>query len=234
MKISIVIATYNSELYVKSALDAAVNQTYENIEIIVVDGASTDRTLDIISEYSSEVILISEKDEGISDAWNKGVSLCTGEFVYFLNSDDYIDYNFIENIVKNIQDKNCIYYGDTELIETNGDTHLYHGSYATMSRYKGFGFYFTSLVIPTYLLKENHFNTSIRIAIDTEWLFRIERHVSFSHHNEKNYMRQVGVSHKFRLKAYREYFDIMKRFGYSKFVAELYFIRMWIICKLRS
>lgn len=90
-KISIITITYNSELYVEEAVRSIVSQGYPNLEYVVIDGGSTDKTLDILHSYQSQIsCLISEKDKGISDAFNKGISHCTGDVIGIINSDDYL------------------------------------------------------------------------------------------------------------------------------------------------
>ena len=89
LKISIITAVYNNKKTIGDALDSISAQTYQNIEKVLIDGASTDNTLSILKEKVSSLdVLISEPDSGIYDALNKGVSLSTGDVVGLLHSDD--------------------------------------------------------------------------------------------------------------------------------------------------
>ncbi|MDX1760965.1 MAG: glycosyltransferase family 2 protein, partial [Christiangramia sp.] len=91
MKFSIITATYNSEEHILSAIRSVQEQTYMNIELIIVDGGSTDNTLKIVQEnYTRELKIISEKDKGIYDALNKGVRMATGDVIGFVHSDDLL------------------------------------------------------------------------------------------------------------------------------------------------
>ena len=91
-KLSIVTITRNSEEFLEQTITSVIEQTYPDIEYIIVDGASDDRTLDIIRKYDERIDRwISEPDRGIADAMNKAVDLATGDFVYFLHSDDYLE-----------------------------------------------------------------------------------------------------------------------------------------------
>ncbi|MED5098986.1 glycosyltransferase [Niallia circulans] len=101
-KISIITACFNSEKYIEQTIQSVINQTYKNIEYIIIDGGSTDKTLDIIEDYIHYIdIIVSEKDEGIYDAFNKGINLSSGDYIYFLNSDDYLyDKDVIFNVVE--------------------------------------------------------------------------------------------------------------------------------------
>lgn len=106
MLFSIIIATYNSGKTLRQTLDSIRYQTYRDFEVIVIDGKSSDNTLDIVEEYSDIVkICISEKDNGIYNAFNKGIGLASGEYICFIGSDDcYCDYDVFNKVAKNISD----------------------------------------------------------------------------------------------------------------------------------
>lgn len=94
MKISIITATYNSAATIKDTLISVNNQDYPNIEHIIIDGNSSDNTLDIVREYGKRVTtIVSEPDKGIYDAMNKGIRAATGDIVGILNSDDFYAYD---------------------------------------------------------------------------------------------------------------------------------------------
>jgi len=104
MKISIITVCWNSEKYIATAIQSILNQTYQDIEYIIVDGGSTDKTVDIIRQFeplfSGRMRWISEKDKGIYDAMNKGILMSTGDIVGLLNSDDfYVSNDVIVNVV---------------------------------------------------------------------------------------------------------------------------------------
>jgi glycosyltransferase involved in cell wall biosynthesis len=100
-KISIIIATYNVGQTLESAIRSVLYQTYSNVELIIVDGGSTDNTLEIVNKYKADfgekMRFISEKDKGIYDAWNKGIVMASGEWVTFLGGDDYLVQDFCMN-----------------------------------------------------------------------------------------------------------------------------------------
>ncbi len=92
MKVSIITATFNSEKSIQQTINSVVNQDYADIEHIIIDGGSTDATLEIIKKNNGRIsLLVSEKDKGIYDALNKGIKIATGDIVGFLNSDDVFD-----------------------------------------------------------------------------------------------------------------------------------------------
>ena len=90
-KISIITVTYNAVKTIEETILSVINQTYENIEYIIIDGGSTDGTIDIIKKYEDQISYwVSEKDKGIYDAMNKGIDIATGDYVYFLGADDIL------------------------------------------------------------------------------------------------------------------------------------------------
>jgi len=119
MKVSIITVVYNNAKTIKDAIESVLNQTYKNIEYIVIDGGSTDGTVEIIKSYGGKINkFISEKDNGLYDAMNKGISLASGCVVGILNSDDFYASNDILEIVANefvTKDIDCL-YGDLEYV----------------------------------------------------------------------------------------------------------------------
>jgi len=111
--VSIIIATYNSEEHIQSCLHSITAQAEKNLEIVVIDGESTDRTLDVIRDLKMcNLTLVSEKDEGIYDALNKGVRLARGKYLYFMGSDDRLLDGFSQ-LTKELQSDNTVYYGNS-------------------------------------------------------------------------------------------------------------------------
>lgn len=97
--ISIIVPVYNTEQYLSKCLDSLINQTYKNIEIICVNDGSTDNSADILNEYDKKdkrVRMISQKNCGLSATRNTGLKNCCGEYVMFLDSDDWIDFDTCE------------------------------------------------------------------------------------------------------------------------------------------
>lgn len=104
LKFTVITVTYNCEDSIEETIKSVINQTYKNIEYLIIDGKSNDNTIKIIKKYmklDDRIRLISEKDNGIYDAMNKGIINSSGYIINFLNSaDKYIEHNAIENIVK--------------------------------------------------------------------------------------------------------------------------------------
>lgn len=101
MKVSIITVVYNGAEFVRDCIESVLNQTYPDIEYIVVDGKSTDGTVDIIQSYGQRIArFVSEPDKGLYDAMNKGLDLATGEVIGIMNADDFYRHNrVIENMI---------------------------------------------------------------------------------------------------------------------------------------
>jgi glycosyltransferase involved in cell wall biosynthesis len=116
MLVTIITPCYNSEKTIENTLKSIENQTYQNIEYIIIDGASTDRTIDIINSHKSKLPpklkVISEKDGGIYEAMNKGIKMATGEIIGIVNSDDWYEIDTVEQVVNSYKgNKYEVIYG---------------------------------------------------------------------------------------------------------------------------
>ncbi len=130
-KFSIITVTYNAAAVLEDTIQSIITQTYKNVEYIIVDGASTDGTLKIIERYRSHIhTVISEKDNGLYDAMNKGLALMTGDYVCFLNAGDCLhEDDTLQNMVHSVIEAGCMHaennvpdviYGETRLVDAEG------------------------------------------------------------------------------------------------------------------
>ena len=132
LKVSIITPSYNSSRFIEATILSVINQTYNNIEFIVIDGRSNDGTIKILEKYKNRGILnyISEPDNGMYDAINKGFNLATGDILAYLNSDDRYFPWTVETVVNTFsQDENCIdiLFGDSmvENIKCSPEINIY-------------------------------------------------------------------------------------------------------------
>lgn len=119
-KVSVIIPIYNAEKYIKQCIESLTNQTYKNIEIILINDGSTDNSKKICDEYRNKdnrVIVIDKENEGVSKTRNKGIELATGEYITFLDADDSINFNYIEELVKNIEDDCLVRFNNPNIKE---------------------------------------------------------------------------------------------------------------------
>jgi glycosyltransferase involved in cell wall biosynthesis len=101
--VSIIIPCYNREAYISDAIESCLKQTYKNIEIIVVDDGSTDRSVEIVKRYGDLISLITQSNQGVSAARNKGLFSASGEYIVMLDSDDWLSYDIIQKHVETHQ-----------------------------------------------------------------------------------------------------------------------------------
>ena len=120
MKISIITVCYNSEETISDTIQSVLSQDYKDVEYIIVDGKSTDRTLEIIQSIKSRIKLISEKDRGIYDAMNKGINIASGDVIGILNADDvYKNSQVLTAVMDAFKANVSIVYGDIEYVKYN-------------------------------------------------------------------------------------------------------------------
>jgi len=123
MKVSIITVCYNSSATIEATINSVLSQSYNNIEYIVIDGKSTDKTLEIVKRFSGITKLISEPDEGLYYAMNKGIQIAEGDIIGILNSDDvFYDNQIVEKVVNHYNKMNCdIVYGNIQFVNNKND-----------------------------------------------------------------------------------------------------------------
>ena len=178
LKVSIITVCFNSEKTIRDTIESVINQNYSEIEYIIVDGKSKDKTLSTIKSYHKSIKkVISEKDHGMYDALNKGIRAASGDLIGILNSDDrYSDENVISSIVRVFTNNQInIAWGDVAFIDKkNKVKRLYSGGDISPSS-------FNNGIMPPHpsvFIKKNcyekfgYFNTKYRIAADYDLLLR--------------------------------------------------------------
>lgn len=231
-KVSIITASFNNVSTITDTFNSILSQNYANIEYIIIDGCSTDGTLDIIEERSSEFKskfksfkLLVEKDKGIADAWNKGLKLIEGDIVFFLNSDDWISEDTVTKASKwlNINNKEIVYGTCNRVDENKNYIESFQKFFFKQRVYWDFGFSFTTCFCTKKVYEKiGGFDTDYKIGIDTDFLLRcLKNKVKFIKGNQEVYMRIGGVSTKYREKAHQEYKKSLLKNGYSKLLVNL-------------
>ena len=187
-KVTIITVVYNaSDLILKTILSVS-SQSYQNIEYIVVDGGSSDGTLDIIKNNISSIdVMISEKDSGIYDAMNKGIKASTGEYINFLNAGDWHQENFLEEIfIKNYKEDIKYYHSNMQLID---DQKIIGMAKPVIGN--GYKTHMANpLLHPTLIVSKDMFSElglfdlRYKIASDHDWTYRLVDKYSGSYTNK--------------------------------------------------
>lgn len=227
MKLTLITVTYNSAAHLASCIESVLQQDYQNIEYIVIDGASTDNTLSIIEQYSSGIDKwISEKDGGMYDAINKGMRMATGDVIGILNSDDILaSKTVISTIVRSFKEQGVdSVYGDLVYVDGNNTAKVHR--YWKGANYNRNAFQWGWMPAhPTFYVRrevveqlggyETHFFTAADFELMTRYLFK-HRISSYYVPELIVKMRKGGMSNgslKKRLRANRRDYLALKRNG---------------------
>lgn len=190
---SIITCTYNAESVLQRTLDSVLEQTYSHVEHIIVDGASTDATLDMVEAYKQksdaedwchEVRVKSEPDRGLYDAMNKGIQRATGQYVLFLNAGDtFPSADTLELVAESVgegEEPPAVLYGDTDVVDDEG-RFLRHRRLSPPRRLtwrsfmKGMLVCHQAFYARTDLAKATPYDLHYRFSADVDWCIRIMR-----------------------------------------------------------
>lgn len=172
-KISVITVVYNGAKTIERAIKSVLEQSYENIEYIIIDGLSSDGTQQIVMQYKDSIAyFISEKDAGIYDAMNKGIGYATGDYIIFINSDDSLLKDSLEQCVEYLSNDIDILYGDVYFVREDNVKNRIKGELKDMEDIIYHGICHQAVLAKTELLKSNHFDLNYKIAADYDWLLK--------------------------------------------------------------
>jgi glycosyltransferase involved in cell wall biosynthesis len=225
-KITIVTVVYNGKKFIEKTINSVLNQTYTNIEYIIIDGNSTDGTKDIIYNYTNNknVRIYSENDNGIYDAMNKGINLATGDWINFMNAGDiFFNDEIIENIfLKNNYSANVIY----------GDLMVTYKNFSKIQKAKNlkllkFGMCFShqSTFFNATFHKHHPYDIKLKLASDYNFIY-----YSYISGSEFNYINLIisnvisdGIADANRFKTIKECWKISKKYNNIYNILPYYF-----------
>lgn len=217
--ISIITVCYNAASLICKSLDSAMKQDFQDFELVIVDGGSSDNTLELLQAYSSKIgALISEKDKGIYDAMNKGVQLAKGEWIYFLNAgDSFFDKQVLSSLFLNQQlGGKSFLYGKVQTVnEPTGIDYVAGEEVSISDFYSRYPIcHQATFSRKSLFTRLGGFDTRYKLAADTEWFARL-----FSRFPEEAlfvnrtiaYYDIQGTTYRKRMQGYREYLHFGKR-----------------------
>jgi len=203
--VSVITIVFNGEKYIEHAMQSVLKQSYDNVEYIVIDGGSTDGTLDIIKKYDDQVdYWVSETDDGIADAFNKGISLCAGEIIGIINADDWYELDAIEKIME-CNTRPAVFCGNVQYWDEGEKDYVFttniHGLPNEMTLNHPAIFVSASIY-----QKYGVFDSKYKYAMDYELLLRFyTKGVEFVRVDSVlSNMRLAGLSDRCRKQSYRE------------------------------
>lgn len=243
IRFSIITVTYNASRWLERTIQSVLSQSYEDIEYIIIDGNSSDGTQDIIRKYESRIAnWISEPDQGLYDAMNKGLERATGDYVWFINAGDEIhSTSTLSQLVSELDGKSPdILYGETEIIDINGNSlgmrRLRAPEKLNWRRFRmGMLVCHQSFIVrrdmaPTYDLAYHY-------SSDYDWCIRCLRASSSIENTHRTLSRflETGMSTENRKDSLKERYRIMCKY-YGKFPTQIrhlwfalrfYFSKLW-------
>jgi glycosyltransferase involved in cell wall biosynthesis len=216
--ISVITVVKNSVSLIEQTLISIFGQTYRDIELIIIDGKSIDGTLDIIANYKDQISsFISEEDNGIFDAMNKGVSYCSGEWVCFLNAGDtFVDRKSLENLSDNWDRKSKIILSNTRILDKNGALESFYKADINKIKFNTPAFH-QSQIVRSELLKSRPYDCYFNLTADYDFILyhhltgELIQHVDFDTIN----FLGGGISSKHRGKAMVQSLAIMAKYSVS-------------------
>ena len=225
--LSVITVVYNDEKNIERTIKSVVNQTYPHIEYIVIDGASTDKTLEIIRRYDKQISrIVSEPDKGIYDAMNKALKWAIGDYLLFMNSGDEIfDKSTVERLFSLSPDAD-IYYGETEMINDDLKSlgrrrHKAPDKFTWKSFKYGMSICHQAIYVRR-TLAEPYNNSTYQLSADIDWILNIAKK-SKKIVNANTYVAKYlvgGMSKKKHLQSLKERYQILKK--YYGFVPNLF------------
>ena len=217
--ISIVIPVYNVSKYLRACLDSVINQTYRDLEIICINDGSTDDSLEILKEYAvkdKRIIIIDKKNAGVSAARNDGIEKSRGEYIFCIDSDDYIDNDFIEVFYHNAEKNNS----DLVVLSTfwNLDKRVnkdYHSALPTCSMF------IRKSILDSYKYLRYPLNVQPgEDGIFSHELLMYTKNVSFEYNTNYHYVKRAGQSTENSIKNIKKLSDDIKK--YLEILEEFY------------
>lgn len=237
-KFTVITVCYNAEATLEDTIQSVISQTYHHVEYIIVDGASKDRTMDIVNRYRERIsVVVSEPDKGLYDAMNKGIRLATGDYLCFLNAgDSFHEDDTLQQMVHSIHGTLLpdVLYGETELVDHEGHflrmrrlqapEHLTWKSFrqGMLVCHQAF-FARRDLVMP--------YDLRYRFSADFDWCIKIMKQSKVLHNTHLTLIDYLseGMTTRNHKASLKERFRIMVRhYGWASTVA----FHLWFVLRL--
>jgi len=237
-KFSIITVTYNAAKVLEDTIQSIVTQTYKNTEYVIVDGGSTDGTLDIIQKYKEHIhTVVSEPDKGLYDAMNKGIKLATGDYICFLNAGDGLhEDDTLQQMVHSITGTELpdVLYGETEIVDSEGHfLHMRRLSTPEKLTWKSFkkGMLVCHQAFFARRDRVEPYDLQYRFSADFDWCIRIMKKAKVLHNTHLtiiDYLNE-GMTTQNQKASLKERFRIMaKHYGMASTIMH----HVWFVLRL--
>ena len=232
-KLSIITPCLNAKKTIRDTIESVLQQGLDDIEYIIIDGGSNDGTLDIINEYADTIdVIVSEPDRGISDAFNKGVTLAKGDYIGIVNADDYYEPNALEAILSTALEHHRpdIIHGSLRYVTPEEGEYVEHPNMEHIWRYMS-AFHPTMFIHRTAYESIGMYRLDFHYAMDSEWVHRaLSNGLTFAQSQQViSNMRLGGVSHKNMRQSLLEFRRSVILHRKYRFLSSYCFIRQLII-----
>lgn len=240
--VSLITVVYNGQELIADTLRSAINQSYTNIELVIVDGGSTDQTVLVAKQFSAHIgTLISEKDKGIYDAMNKGIKAAKGEWIYFLNAgDSFYDSNVLADIFANVPGNVDLIYGKVQTVNEPTGINYINGRPVTLKDfYSEYPICHQAAFFRAGAFKAiGLYDDSYKLVADSEWFVRffqsrkykaqfIDRIVAYYDIQGASYHKRM-LSQRELLRYSNQYFPFPVAFS-NRIMYPLVYLKVWII-----
>lgn len=237
-KFSIITVTYNAAAFLEDTIQSVITQTYKNVEYIIIDGGSNDKTLEIANKYKEHIHYISsEPDKGLYDAMNKGIKIATGDYLCFLNAGDELhEDDTLQLMVHSITEKELpdVLYGETAIVDEEGHfLRMRRLAAPEELNWKSFkkgmvvchqAFFARRTLVPLYDL-------NYRFSADFDWCIKIMKKSTILHNTHLtliDYLSEGVTTHNHKA-SLKERFRIMcKHYGYVSTILN----HLWFVMRL--
>jgi glycosyltransferase involved in cell wall biosynthesis len=224
--ISIVTVVYNGQLEVENTILSVLNQTYPHIQFIVIDGASTDKTVEIIGRYASSIdVFISEPDSGIYNAMNKAIALCKGKWINFMNVGDvFYTETTLEEVFSNKNHANAIaLYGNHEV--SYGQSKIMRSPNPLTELWKGMTIQHQSIFVQKTILEGRLFDLQYRFAADFDLIYDLyKKNLFIKYVNIPiSTVSANGFSEENSIDTYKEFWSVVNKYEKKTFFIGVYY-----------
>ena len=223
--VSIITVVYNGEKHIEETIKSVVNQSYENIEYIIIDGESTDGTVAIIKKYEDRISSwVSEKDTGIYNAMNKGLKIAKGEIIAILNADDYYNHQTIEEVVSQFVKTDAdVVHGNLTKFRTIKTKEYFveiKPDFKNMEKRMGV-FHPATFIKATVYEKVGFFNEKYKLSADYDLILRIyNQKYNFEYINKSLVSFRIGGASNVECNSYRETVNVLSE-NNSPYVSQM-------------